>query len=44
MSFTPVAYRVRSNFRGTKFSRIAEKSYIRDYIFAVQQDFHENIS
>ena len=37
-------YRVRSNFRGTKFSRIAEKSYIRDFNFGVAQDFCENIA
>ena len=36
-------YRVRSNFRGTKFSRIAQKWHVRDFIFAVDQDFRENI-
>ena len=33
------AYRVHSQLRGTKFSRIAEKSYICDYIFADNSTF-----
>ena len=37
-------YRVHSNFRGTNFSQKREKSDIRDFIFAVAQDFCETCS
>ena len=37
----PSTYRVRSNFRGTKYSRTAQKWHVRDLIFAVDQDFRE---
>ena len=43
VSCTECNIHVRSNFWGTKFSQIAQKWHVHDFIFAVDQDFCENI-